>query len=345
MPRKIIALVKSTVLLALAALLVALGAPAGAETTPGRMKGGVAYSLPEWFKPSLLNLREDAEEARRHGRHVMAFLHLDECPYCARMLEESFVRGENSDFMRRHFDVVGINVRGALDVVWIDGASYTEASLARKLKVFGTPTIVFLDPEGRQILQLAGYRDPQALRQALEFVHGRHYRSQAFAAWLETRDKRAVYALRDHPQFVKSTSFKGYQKPLAVLFEDSQCAQCARFHDRTLNHPDVLAEMRKFLFVRLDTDSSERIVAPDGSATTPAQWAKALGFTTRPAFVLYDQGREVFRFDGKLYHFHFKEALRYVSGGHYRRFASLSQYNAARRAELLKQGIDIDYAE
>jgi hypothetical protein len=37
--------------------------------------------------------------------------------------------------------------------------------------------------------------------------------------------------------------------------------------------------------------------------------------------------------------------LRYVSGGHYKRFASIPQYNAARRAELLKQGIDIDYAE
>ena len=39
---------------------------------------------------------------------------------------------------------------------------------------------------------------------------------------------------------------------------------------------------------------------PGGSVTTPAQWAKALGFTTRPALVLYDEGREVFRFDGHL---------------------------------------------
>ncbi|HEX6296021.1 MAG TPA: hypothetical protein VFZ74_05540, partial [Burkholderiales bacterium] len=63
------------------------------------------------------------------------------------------------------------------------------------------------------------------------------------------------------------------------------------------------------------------------------------------ALVLYDEGREIFRFDGHLYHFHFKEALRYVSGGHYKRFPSISQYNAARRAELTRQGVDIDYAE
>jgi thioredoxin-related protein len=334
-----------SICLYLAALCLAIASPVAAQTAPGKLTGGIAYSLPAWFKPSLLHVKEDVEEARRQGRHVMLFLHLDECPYCARMLEESFTRGENHDFMREHFDVIALNVRGAMEVAWIDGATYTERSLARRLKVFGTPTIVFLGLDGDMVLQLAGYRDPGALRHALEFVQGRHYRTQAFAAWLQTRDKPAVYALRDHPQFAAAKSFKSYRKPLAILFEDRQCAECARFHEKTLNHPDVLAEMKKFRFVRLDADSHERIVTPDGTATTPAQWASALGFTTRPALVLYDEGREIFRFDGQLYHFHFKEALRYVSGGHYKRFRSISQYNAARRAELLRQGIDIDYGE
>lgn len=130
-----------------------------------------------------------------------------------------------------------------------------------------------------------------------------------------------------------------------MLFEDRQCAGCARFHERTLNHPEVLAELKKFRVVRLDADSGERIVLPDGSASTPAGWAGALGFTTRPAFILFDAGREIFRFDGPLYHFHFKETLRYVSGGYYRRHESISRYNAARRAALRKQGVDIDYSE
>ena len=51
------------------------------------------------------------------------------------------------------------------------------------------------------------------------------------------------------------------------------------------------------------------------------------------------------RIDTRLYHYHFKERLRYVSGEYYKRYANLSQYGAARRAELLKQGIDIDYSE
>lgn len=328
------------------ALALALAAPVLAQpTAQGALRGGVAYALPAWFKPSFLNIAEDAQEARRRGRHLMLFLHLDECPYCARMLEESFTRGANHDFMRAHFDVVGVNVRGAQEVTWVDGAAYTEQSLARKLKVFGTPTVVFLDADGRSVLQLAGYRDPGALRDALDYVHGRHYRSQSFQAWLKPRERPVLYALRDHPQFAATGGIPGQAKPLAVLFEDRRCAECARFHERTLNHPDVLAEMKKFLVVRLDAESGERVLMPDGSVTTPAQWASTLGFTNRPALALYDGGREIFRFDGRLYHFHFKEALRYVSGGYYKQYASLSQYNAARRTELLKQGIAIDYGE
>jgi hypothetical protein len=86
-------------------------------------------------------------------------------------------------------------------------------------------------------------------------------------------------------------------------------------------------------------------VDPDGNATTPADWVKALGLSYRPATVLFNEGQEIFRVDSRLYHFHYKETLRFVSGGHYRRYDSYSQYSAARRAELLGQGIDINYAE
>jgi thioredoxin-related protein len=329
----------------IAAWMLAVAWPASAQPATGRMTGGIAYSLPQWFKPSFLDFKEDVEEARKHGRQVMVFLHLDECPYCARMLEESFVSGDNRDFMRKHFDVIAVNIRGGLEVTWTDGARHTERTLAAHLKVFGTPTIVFLGLDGSRVLQLNGYRDPRALRHALEFVQSRRYLTQSFTAYLDSRKRADVYAFRSHPQFATATDFKGYRKPLAILWEDRQCAECDRFHDKTLNHPDVAAEMKKLLFVRLDAGSNQPIVDPDGNATTPAQWVKALGLTYRPALVLFDEGREVFRVDARLYHFHFKETLRYVSGGHYKRFGSISKYNAARREELLKQGMDINYAE
>lgn len=327
------------------AVVAAWGIAAYAQTPAGKLKGGVAYTLPQWFKLSFLDIPQDMEEARKAGRHLVLFFHLDECPYCARMLEESFARGPARDFMQAHFDVVGVNVRGNLEAKWIDGAIHTERSLARALRIFATPTLTFLGHDGKVALQLPGYRDPDALRHALEYVRSGRYRKEPYTAYLESVRRPAVYALRDHPLFARLTDLSDRTRPLAVLFEDRRCAECPRFHDRTLVHPDVVAEMRRFAFVRLDADSTETIIDTSGRSTTPAQWVRALGLSNRPALVLFDSGREIVRVDGRLYHFHFKETLRYVSGGHYRRYATIAQYNAARREELLKQGVDIDYSE
>jgi len=327
------------------ALTVLAAGPAAAQTAPGKLTGGVVYTLPQWFKQSFLDFREDVEEARKQGKHVMVFMHLDECPYCARMLKESFVEGENRAFLEQHFDVIAVNVRGSTEVTWTDGVKYTERTLTRHLRSYGTPTIVLLDPQGKIVLKLTGYRDPHTLRVALEYVRSGSYRDRPYADYAVSREKSAVYTMRVHPQFQNITYLKGFRKPLAILFEDGRCIECARFHEKTLAHPDVIAEMRKLTFIRLDTDSTRPIVDLEGRNTTAGQWAQTLKLSDRPALVLFDEGREIFRVEGILYHFHFKEALRYVSGGYYKQFESASAYNAARRQELLKQGVNIDYSE
>lgn len=327
-----------------AALLLTLG-PTYADSARGKVTGGEIYTLPEWFKTSFLNFKDDVEEAKQQGKHLMVFLHLEECPYCVKMLRENFIDGERRDTIQKNFEVIGVSIRGETELQWVDGKSYTERQLAAHLKIFATPAIVFFDFDGNKVLQLNGYREPRAFGQALEYVLSKRYLSETLSEYLLTRDKPAVYTLRDHRKFSTTSNFKGYQKPLAVLFEDRQCAECATFHDKVLNHPDVLPEMAKYLFVRLDTDSKLPVVDVDGKTTTAGLWAKALDLSYRPAVVLYDEGREIARVDGRLYHFHFRERLRYVSGGYYRQFDSFSKYSAARREELLKQGFNVDYAE
>ena len=83
-------------------LLLSLS-PGIAMASQGVVTGGKVYALPDWFKPSFLNFDDDIEEARSEGRHVIAFFHLDECPYCSRMLEENFYEGETQQFMEANF--------------------------------------------------------------------------------------------------------------------------------------------------------------------------------------------------------------------------------------------------
>ena len=333
-----------TLFTALVLALFIVGAPVTSVAAPGKMTGGQKYDMPDWFKMSFLDLNDDLKEANAYRRQIMLFLHLEECPYCARMLNENFREGATREFIERHFDVIGIDIRGSRTVNWFDGHEYTELTLAKMLKVYATPTIIFIDPEGKTALRLDGFRKRQAFKQALEYVQQKAYRQESLASFV-AKQRKESYRLRAEPMFRELTDFKNYRKPLAVMFEDKDCSDCDEFHDKVLTHPEVLPELSKFQVVRLDAYSVQPITDINGKHTTPKQWAEQLGLTYRPGIVLFNEGKEIARVDGMLYHFHFKELLRYVSGGYYKKFGSFSQYNAVRRTELLQQGINIDYAQ
>jgi thioredoxin-related protein len=293
---------------------------------------------------SFLDMKDDLKEANANQRQIMLFLHLEECPYCARMLNENFREGESKEFIERHFDVIGIDIRGGRSVDWFDGQQYSELALARMLKTYATPTIIFLDPEGKTALRLDGFRKRQSFRQALDYVQQKAYRQESLVSFIAKQQKES-YRLRAEPMFRELADFKNYRKPLAVMFEDKDCGDCGEFHDKVLKHPEVLPELSHFTVVRLDAYSDQPITDIDGKRTTPKRWVEQLGLTYRPGIVLFNEGKEQARVDGMLYHFHFKELLHYVSGGYYKKYGSFSQYNAVRRPELLQQGIDIDYAQ
>jgi thioredoxin-related protein len=310
----------------------------------GGVTGGVIYDLPSWFKSSFLDFEDEVEESKSKGKHLMAFMHLDECPYCNRMLKENFVEGSSASFMKNNYEVIGINVRGDLDVTWIDGVTYTEKELAEHLKTIATPTIVFLDFDGNKVLQLNGYRDPTSFRYALDYVQSKQYYKESFADYVASLKKTEVYEFRSHPLLERVTYFKGYDKPLMILFEDQQCIECDRYHDKTLNHPDVLYAMEGFLFVRLDAESSQKVVDLNGKVTTPKQWVKNLGLTYRPSLVLFNSGKELFRADGIQYHHHLTEGLVYSMSGFWE-YGTLREFKNAYRAALITSGKNVDFSE
>ncbi|MDO8706742.1 MAG: thioredoxin fold domain-containing protein [Sulfuricaulis sp.] len=331
--------------MAIAVAVAGMTPVAEADTPPGRLTGGQIYDLPGWFKKSFLVLGEDMQEAKAQGRHVLLFLHLAECPYCARQLDENFRSGDTKIFAEKHFDVIAIDIRGGSTVEWFDGKSYTEKALAAKLKVMATPTLLFFDHGGKTVLRLNGYRQPRSLRQALDYVHQKQYHLQSLASFVEKQKQNPVYGFRQDPRFSNMSNFKGYSQPLAVIFEDQDCVDCDEFHTKVLDHADVQPELAKFKVVRLDAYSTSPIVDFDGRKTSPREWAQRLNVIYRPGVVFFNEGKERVRMDGMQYHFHFKELLRYVSGKHYRRHASFSSYNAERREELLQQGVVIDYSQ
>ncbi|MEA3291628.1 MAG: thioredoxin fold domain-containing protein, partial [Pseudomonadota bacterium] len=326
-------------------LLTALSGYASADDPPrGQLTGGVKYEIPDWFKESFLDLAEDVDEATSENRHVLLYFHLDECPYCDKMLRDGFIDSGYTDFIRQNFDSIAINIKGDRVVAYDAETELSERALTKHLKVRYTPTIIFLDSTLKPVLRLNGYRTPRLLKQALDFVQQGAYAETDFATYAERQDQPAVYTLRDHPMFRQVDDFSRLSGPTMLIFEDSSCEFCDTFHDKLLSAPSSLAEMEKFTVVRLDARSDRPVIDFAGQTTTPRDWARQIGLTYRPGIALYDNGEEITRIDGMLYGYHFTTVLRYVGDKLYKAYPTHNDYSRVRRKGLLEAGKTIDYS-
>ena len=127
-----------------------------------------AAEVPDWFAATLFDAREEAADAAKQGKHLVLYFWLPGCPYCERMTEVTFRDPAVLERFKRGFSPVGVNVRGDRDIVWTDGATYSEKQLTATLKVRGTPTILFLDEKGAVVRRLVGYMAPEAFLRALD---------------------------------------------------------------------------------------------------------------------------------------------------------------------------------
>ena len=323
--------------------LLSLLAKAGAaeETQRGRIIGGVTHQAPSWFKQSFLEIADDVDEAAEAGKHVILFFQLNGCPYCDRMLEESFEAESMTGYVREHFDVIAINVRGDREIAFNDEITVTEKQLSGILKVTGTPAILFLDENNKTVVRVNGYRAPERFRQILEFVATNSYRTTSLADYLDARLNKNVYKLRDNPLFSRISDLSSVEGPLMVIFEDGSCYDCDEFHDGILANPLVQKEIEPFTIVRLDADSQEKIKDIHGNETTPAELARKYEMIYRPGVLMFDEGMLLRRTDSLLFPHHFKEFARYVAGGFYKKL-DWRTYSDRRTEELLEAGVTID---
>jgi thioredoxin-related protein len=333
---------RPTVAALLCALLLAVTLLPAWAAERGRLTGGIRYELPGWFKESFLELADDASEAAEADRHVMLFMHREECPYCAALLEESIAGSDYTPWLRKRFDVIAINVRGGREVVFDEQLTVSEMELARFLEVRQTPAVIFLDGNNNRVLRVDGYKTPADFRRILDYVDTKSYLTMDLASYVAKTAAGPTYTPRPHPAFTDRTDLSDVDGPLMVIFEDAWCGACDLLHDTLLADAEVNDLLDEFTVVRLDGESVAPLVDPSGRATTPRAWSRALGIDTRPALFLFGDGEERVRIEGVLRHFHFTTALRYVAEAKYDDYPTLRDYSIQRREALLQAGITVD---
>jgi len=289
-------------------------------------EGVVAY--PAWFKESFLDLPEDLKEAVSSGkRGIMVYFGQARCAYCHRLLQVNFGLEDVRDYTRQHFDVIALDARGPREVTTLEGAVMTEREFALSKDTNFTPSILFYDASGREVLRLRGYYPPYQFRAALEFVADGHYQMETFRDFLARGDNRRVFDAEDlneedffdPPPFNLDRSHRAGERPLVIFYEQGDCHACDVLHGQLWRDPVIRSQVQTLDSVQLNLHADTPLITPSGERTRAHDWAAALGLFYTPTLIFFDeQGRELLRLDSLVRFYRLSQVLGYVTSGAYR---------------------------
>ena len=336
-----------TTTLLLLLLTISLQVGMASEIPPGKSFGAIPSEKPDWFKESFLEFEDDVAEAAAAGRRVMLYFHQDGCPYCSKLVEENFTDPEIKSYIIKHFDGISLNIWGDREVVSVGGQDFTEKTFAAAFKVQYTPTLVFLDENGKVALRLNGYYPPADFRAALDYVSQKLERKLSFSQYrldkLASVDGKLINEdfFLDHADLGKLIS--STNKPLVVYFESPNCAECKTMHERILTDKATRKLVLEANNVQFNVTSAKRLTTPADEQTSVRRWAQDLGVDYTPSLIFFDeQGNEVMRISAFVKTFHFQSVYAYVLEKAYLEEPEFQRYISARADHIREAGFDTD---
>lgn len=305
-----------------------------------------AVEFPGWFKQGLPNLEKELAASRAANKRLVVIFHQEHCSYCQALVDRNLSQRSIESLMREKFDVVAVDIWSDRAMAGINGERHTEKSLAASYGVQFTPTMLFLDEEGKIALRLNGYLAPPRFRAALEYVAQRKEGEISFRDYLQPLQNAGSGSLPPE-NFLKSGLVdlsrrgSGNRRPIAIFFEQSDCQECEALHAGVLTRDEIRELLGKFDAVQLDLWSSDPIGTPQGKRMSVREWGKKLDIRYAPTVVLMDAtGKEIIRADEHFKGFHAPTMLDYVSSGAYRTEPNYQRYLAARAARKRKLSLE-----
>ena len=278
--------------------------------------------LPDWFKLSFLDISDNLEEAKTEGKQgIIIYFGRKDCAYCKAQLEINWGSRDIIDYTQKYFDVIAIDVRGQREVTDLDGSSYSEKQYAIRQKTNFTPTLLFLNLKGEQVLKIQGFRPPYQFRAALEYVADQHYKKEPFSHYLARAEQALSYGQEElnesdvfmPPPYILDRSRIASNRPLLVFFEYPKCHACDVLHGGPMIQTLITDAMKQMDVVQLDTSRNTPLITPAGKKTTSRAWAQELELNFAPTLMFFDNhGKEIIRVDSVIRLYRLHNVLNYV---------------------------------
>lgn len=316
----------------------------------GRFLGAEFVEHPEWFRDSFLELPDDVVELADEDKNLLLYFYQNGCPYCSKLINTTILNQEVESALRSKYEVISLNMWGDRELIGLDGKPYTEKTYSAELGIQFTPSLLFVKSDLSIDLRVNGYRSPASMMEILDYLANKAG-DESLASWKNSQKQKnpaTERPLTDQPYFMKAPymldrSKIAAQRPLAVLFESSNCNLCEQYHAQVLNQPAVKSRLLKMDVLQLDIQKSTSLITPQGQKKTAKQWAEDLNINDLPALILFNKtGEEVIRKDGMLKAFHTQGILEYTLRDAAKSQPSFQRFLEAYADEIREKGQDVN---
>lgn len=163
----------------IAFLLLAIGLTPLAATSAETRDAGSFFAL------NTGELKAELADARAEGRQgLMLFFEQEGCPGCRHMKQNVLNRKDVQEYYGKYFVSFAIDIHGAVPLRDFAGRESTEKAYAQSVKVRATPTFVFHDLAGREIVRIVGpLQTPEEFLLLGQFVTSGAYKTRTFAQY------------------------------------------------------------------------------------------------------------------------------------------------------------------
>lgn len=111
------------------------------------------------------------------------------------------------------------------------------------------------------------------------------------------------------------------KKGIVVYFGQKRCAYCRMLMEVNFGLADIIAYTREnYDVIPVDIWSTEELTTPGGETMSQREYAQRMDTTFTPSLIFYDaEGKIALKLRGYYPPYHFRAALEYVAGEHYKK--------------------------
>ncbi len=255
---------------------------------------------PSWFLDSFLNFKEDLAEASAENKRLLLYFHQEGCPYCDKFIRDNFYDQQISKKIQKYFNLIELDIWGDRLVTDFKGQEMTEKAFAQQYKVQYTPTLIFLDSQGKPINRLNGYYPPYKFTPIVDYIGQNLNKKMAFSAYYQQQKQPKASGklhIQDHYLKPPYDLSKKMKKPLLVLFAQKVCQSCDELDQLFLKNEGLKQLLEDFNIILLDRFSNQLITTPNGQKISIKKWANQLNIQYLPSILFYKDEKEIFRME------------------------------------------------